>query len=248
MASSSSQGQSSGWSEEDSRFFLRYADVIIPHREEHLALVAALVPARPEETFSAVDLACGAGSLTQTILERYPSSRLLALDGSPAMLVEAARRLLPFAGRYELRPFDLTRTDWLESLPENPRAVVSTMAIHHLAGPDKRRLFARLAAWLAPGGALLIQDIVAPAGDQARQLYALAWDAWVKEQSVLLTGSLAVYARFRAGWNHFATPDPADQPSTIGEQLSWLAEAGLERADCFAAWSGFAVFGAFKPS
>jgi tRNA (cmo5U34)-methyltransferase len=236
-----------GWSEDDSRFFLRYADVIIPHREEQLALVTALVPARPEESFLAVDLACGAGQLTKDILERYPSSRVLALDGSPEMLREAAQRLQPYSGRFELRPFDLARSDWLEALTTRPRCIVSSLAVHHLPGPDKRRLFTQLAERLAPSGALLIQDIVEPSTDRARQLYALAWDAWVKEQSVLLTGSLAVYERFRNGWNHFATPDPDDMPSTLGEQLRWLREAGLEHADCFAAWSGFAVFGAFKP-
>ena len=236
-----------GWGEDDSAFFLRWADVVIPRRAEQLALLVALAPFMAEAEFIAVDLACGAGELSRRLLERFPRCHVLALDGSPAMLNAAAANLAPFGARAETGRFDLFADDWRAQLPHDLGCVVSSMALHHLPGPEKRRLYRDLAAHLAPGGALLVQDIVEPASAEARQYYADRWDSWVRARSLELTGDLVVYERFRDGWNHFATPDPEDQPSPLGAQLAWLAEAGLVRADCFALCSGFAVFGAFAP-
>ncbi|HET7037956.1 MAG TPA: methyltransferase domain-containing protein [Thermomicrobiaceae bacterium] len=236
-----------GWDEDDSDFFLRWADIIIPRRAEQLALLSALVPLAPQAAFVAVDLACGAGELSRRLLERFPRCRVIAFDGSPAMLDAAAATLAPFGARAETRRFDLFADDWRGALPDNLGCVVSSLALHHLPGPEKRRLYRELARHLAPGGALLVQDIVDPTSEEARRYDAERWDAWARSRSLDLTGELSVYERFRDGWNHFATPDPDDQPSPLGEQLAWLTEAGLERADCFALFSGFAVFGAFAP-
>ena len=40
-----------------------------------------------------LDAGCGSGRLTEQLLERLPRGRVVALDGSAAMLAEAARRL-----------------------------------------------------------------------------------------------------------------------------------------------------------
>jgi hypothetical protein len=58
------------WREDASYFFLRYADVIVPERQEQLALAVSLIPAAPDEAFTVVDLGCGAGKHGARILER----------------------------------------------------------------------------------------------------------------------------------------------------------------------------------
>ncbi len=238
------------WSEENSRQFLQFADVVFPHRTEQNTILTSLIPANHDETFVVVDLGCGAGPLSRAILERFPASNVIGLDGSPLMLRRAERELADFRDRFETQPFDLFQSDWLGLLPGDIRCFVSSLAIHHLDGSGKQRLYRDLAKHLAPGGALLIQDLIEPATQQAWQLNARMWDAYVKQQSVRATGSLGIYETFVAdGWNHFATPDvEVDKPSGLFEQLRWLEQAGLTGADCFWLWYGHAIFGAFKPS
>ena len=50
-----------------------------------------------------------------------------------------------------------------DPLPAGPfDLVVSALAIHHLEGPDKADLFARIAGVLRPGGRFVLGDLVIP--------------------------------------------------------------------------------------
>lgn len=240
-------GGRAAWQEDDSTAFIRYGDAITPSRAEQVAMLTALIPARPDESFLALDLACGAGGLSEAILERFPACRVLALDGSPRMLNEARRRLARYPGRVTLHRFDLRQRDWLDDLPGPARCVVSSLAIHHLDGAGKRRLFHDLHQRLEPGGALLILDLVEPVNRLAQAAYAAALDAAVWEQTSALPEGQEVYAFFQRGWNHFADPDVAvDQPSGLFEQLVWLREAGFATVDCFWLRAGHALYGGYR--
>jgi trans-aconitate 2-methyltransferase len=95
-----------------------------------------------------LDAGCGTGRVTAVLAERLPRGRVIAVDGSPAM-VEEARKRLP--DRVDVREADL-----LELEVESPvDAIVSTATFHWIA--DHERLFARLQAALKPGGRLVAQ-------------------------------------------------------------------------------------------
>src|SRR5947209_3841771 len=100
---------STGWAEDDSRSFIDLGEVIVPSRAEQMDIIAALVPARENDTFCAVDFACGAGLLSATLLRSYPRSRVVALDGSPAMLDAARKNLATYGDRAVFRLFDLRK-------------------------------------------------------------------------------------------------------------------------------------------
>lgn len=238
---------STGWDEESSIEFIELGDIITPSRQEQMDFVASLVPANAMDSFSIVDLACGAGALSEAVLRRFPASRALLLDGSAAMLQRAAQQLSSYIGRTEFAHFDLRARDWLERLPSDLRCFVSSLAIHHLDGAEKRALFIDLVAALPPGGGLLIVDLVEPVNDRAWTAYGDLWDAIVQQQSLAYTGSASSYERFRDGWNHYRDPDlEFDQPSGLFEQLRWLSDAGLSQVDCFWLRAGHAVYGGYK--
>lgn len=235
------------WDEEDSATFLAIGDAITPSRAEHTALLASLVPAKADEAFLAVDLACGAGRLSAALLERFPRCRLLALDGSPGMLARAAAELARFGDRVAVGRFDLFARDWLADLPGPVRCFVSSLAIHHLDGAGKRRLFRDLYDRLEPGGTLLILDLVEPVNELAWAAYARAWDDVARQQTAGLPDGAAIYAQFPAGWNHYADPDGEfDKPSGLYEQLRWLEEAGFVAVDCFWLRAGHALYGGYR--
>ncbi len=99
-----------------------------------------------------LDAGCGSGRVTEQLLARLPHGRVVALDGSPAMIEAARRRLAWAAGRVEFVVADLGR-----SLPlaEPVEAILSTATFHWV--PDHDALFRNLAAVLRPGGRLVAQ-------------------------------------------------------------------------------------------
>ena len=58
---------------------------------------------------------------------------------------------------------DLRRQRLEDPLPDGPFDLVfSALAVHHLDGPGKADLFARVAAVLEPGGRFVLADVVVP--------------------------------------------------------------------------------------
>lgn len=235
------------WQESDSDEFIDLGDVMTPSRLEQVELVASLVPAEVGDRFSVVDLACGAGSLSEAVLRRYPRSTVVALDGSAVMRHQAAHRLSTYGKRVRFEDFDLRERDWLHLIPMDVQCFVSSLAIHHLDAAEKQRLFRDLVRALPPGGGIFIIDLIEPVNRRAWHAYGDAWDAIVQTQSHEQTGSDESYARFRDGWNYYRDPDAeVDHPSGLFEQLHWLEQAGLSQVDCFWLRAGHAIYGGYR--
>ncbi len=136
-----------------------------------------------------LELGAGTGETTQRLLARHPAATVIGIDASAQML-DRARQVLP-GDRVELCVARLE-----DPLPEGPfDLVASALCVHHLTASEKRDLFRRIAAALAPGGRFVLADVVVPE-DPADAVTSL-------------------------------TPD-FDRPSSVAEQLEWLAAAGLE--------------------
>lgn len=101
---------------------------------------------RGEETV--LDAGCGSGRVSAELLKRVPRGRLIAVDGSEAMIAKARERLgegvdylvVDLAELELARPVDL---------------IFSTATFHWITDHD--RLFDRLYAALRPGGRLVAQ-------------------------------------------------------------------------------------------
>jgi tRNA (cmo5U34)-methyltransferase len=237
-----------GWSEENSRFFIDYARYFVPDRESQIRTLCALVP-DPARPFRVLELSCGAGLLAGALLERYPECTVRGLDRSHEMLTAARQHLAPFGDRFELGKYDLAQTDWRRTGPVY-QAVVSSLAIHHLDDAQKAVLFMDVFTMLQPGGALLIADVIRPAGARANEFAANAYDATVRRQAQEIDGHPRAFEQFeREQWNLFRYPDDdTDRPSRLFDQLKWLEAAGFEEVDVFWLRAGHAIFGGVKPA
>ena len=101
----------------------------------------------------ALELGTGSGVTSRRVLARHPHAQLTGVDTSEEMMAAA-----------DLPGADLRLQDLRDPLPEGPFDIVfSALAVHHLGGPEKADLIARVATALAPGGRFVLADVVVPA-------------------------------------------------------------------------------------
>lgn len=185
----------------------------IPHRLVAEEMLLAALPQRVERF---LDLGTGDGRLLAAVRERYPEPTAVGLDVSEPMLARAAQR---FDGDplVELRPHDLS----LSLGDVGPAdAVVSGLAIHHLADERKRELFGEIHALLDPAGVFANLDLVS-------------------------AGSARLHERFRREIGR-TEDDPSDRLADLSEQMGWLREVGFGEVDCHFKWLELALVVAVK--
>lgn len=120
-----------------------------------------------------LDAGCGSGRVTELLAARLPRGRVIALDGSGAMIEVARERLAPFGDRIEFVVADLGRP---LPLSDPLDAILSTATFHWV--PDHDALFANLAAVLRPGGRLVAQCGGAGNIASVRRVLATIGDGW----------------------------------------------------------------------
>ncbi len=234
------------WTESDSKLYQEIATVAVPARAEQMATLLTLLPFKRDQVFRAVELGCGEGILASTLLDCFPRAEMVALDGSAAMRVRAARRLSAFGPRVCVEPFDLASTAWFPHL-QGAACVVSSLCVHHLDEEAKQELFAAIYKRLSSPGVFLIADLVAPQRPEVRQLFATTWDRMTKAQSIAQTGSVQLFEKFvKTEWNYYRFDDPVDKPSPLFDQLTWLKTTGFEIVDCLWLQAGHAIYGGYK--
>jgi len=170
-----------------------------------------------------LDLGAGIGLLAGYVAAAWPEAQLTLLDGAPAMLDEARRKL---GDRATYVAGDLS-----EPLPPGPwDAVVSALAVHHLDDQGKRDLFAELHNALAPGGIFVnAEQVGAPTA-----LFADAYAAWHERRATELGLSAEQ-------WSSAVERMRFDRWVTVERQLDWLRQAGFADADCLFKDHRFAV-------
>lgn len=232
------------WTETNSQTFLDYGRYFVPERERQIGTICGLIPPAPEGALI-VELCCGEGLLAQALLERFPNCVVRGMDGSAEMLTAAGRRLTAFGEHFQPEHFNLASNDWRVEI-QGVHAIVSSLAIHHLDGPEKQALFADVYRMLCPGGVFVIADVIAPVGNQAESVAANAWDWAVRQRSLELDGNLSGFELFqREHWNmyRYFDPDDIDKPSPLYVQLQWLEKAGFVDVDVYWMQAGHAIFG-----
>jgi trans-aconitate 2-methyltransferase len=164
---------------------------------------------------SALDAGCGSGRVTAELLRRLPAGRLLAIDGSEAMIAKARERLGESASYLVA---DLAELE----LGEPVDLVFSTATFHWVLDHD--RLFARLRAALRPGGRLVAQ--CGGAGNVARHASVIA--------TVVARPEFADHFASATGmWNFATTAETEERLRGAGfaEVRCWLEPKPVQPAD-----------------
>lgn len=141
----------------------------ITHREQRFEIMLDVISRHCEfsEEFAmdgtgltVLDIACGPGSLSQRILDRFPGAHVIGVDYDPVLLSIAQAWLGSRHGsRFAAIDADLAAPDWTVRLPAGAvHAVVSSTALHWLDPAQLVGVYAQLGTLLAPGGVFLNAD------------------------------------------------------------------------------------------
>lgn len=187
----------------------------IPHRDLAEALLLEALPARIE-LFA--DLGAGDGRLLALVRHHHPEARGLGLEISAPMLARGRERFRADAS-IELHEHDLADpltnlAPLREAVP--PEAIVSALAIHHLADERKRSLFAEIHDLLGAGGVFVNFDLVSSPTPE-------------------------LHERFRRAIGR-ERDDPSDRLAGLADQLEWLHDAGFATVDCRFKWRELTLF------
>jgi SAM-dependent methyltransferase len=209
-----------------------------------------------------LDLACGPGSLSFRVLDRFPQARVIGLDHDPALLALAREAGERYAGRATFLDDDLTDPGWVDRVRGHlgdgagVSAVVSTTALHWLSPAQLVETYRAAHASLTSGGVFVDGDHFrfddrqtrarswAEAHDRRTQDAAFAagadpWDDWWSDLR-----ARDGYAELVAERDRRFADRPAPEPTTVGFRLAALLQAGfVEHGTVWQLFDDYVVYG-----
>src|SRR3954469_10387921 len=108
-----------------------------------------------EPTGRVLEIGAGSGAMAAELLERYPTTTMVASDFDPAMVDNATDRLRRYGNRVEARQADATALPFADGSFDT---VVTFIMLHHTVEWEKA--LAEATRILLPGGKLVGYDLL----------------------------------------------------------------------------------------
>jgi tRNA (cmo5U34)-methyltransferase len=219
--------------EEEAQQFDRIIQQLIPYYDQMLEALILAIPFDKDYLLQVLDLGCGTGTVAQYILRTFPLAHVTCLDFSKQMI-----------GMAQVKLADLDRVSYLvqdfrDFTPTKPyHAIVSSLALHHLATDDEKQAFyKRVYEGLLPGGCFYNADVVLGASEHLQSAYIRRWKEFMQRRMS--------EEEVENVWLRKYSEE--DRPAQLVEQLGWLSAIGFTNVDVLWKYYNFAVYGGVKP-
>lgn len=217
-----------------------------PKREERFNYMFDILDVQCGQDFTILDIACGPGSISKRVLERFPKSSSIAVDIDPVLLKLGQEALGDYDGRLQWVEANLNDSTWVDKLPVTQvDAILSTTALHWLPVEELIRLYKQFAVLLKPNGVFMdgdkfkfksenkniqsLSDSIKTKNDNSlsSRKETETWESWwetIKQLPEL--DKLYLEREKRFSWRKDAWVDP-----TLEFQISTLKEVGFKEVD-----------------
>lgn len=233
-----------GWgSAEGEQRHLKLADALAPYRREAISTISDLAVAFTPEIPRILDLGCGTGDITASIIEYKPKAHAWMTETSDEMLRVVRKR---FEGNPHIH---IVKHDLNSPLPEDIRSqqfdvVVSSFAIHHVKTRNRMKLYSDIWAVLKDGGLFINCDFF-----KAESPDVVEWefDTFIVQSIEKLMERPAIEdVSEEALAERHRGEDMGEEPCTIW-QMEWdLREAGFIYVDCISKQGVLGIIAATK--
>ena len=233
----------------------------IRFREDRFQIMFDFVGESLGSALNAMDIACGPGSLTRRLLERFPDSRVKSVDFDPVLLGIGQQALSGISEKIEWVEGDLRKDDWFKNIDEGTLdCAMSTTALHWLDSKSLENLYGNIYRLLRKGGIFMngdhmiseerqkdITQVVHEANEKwsasaFRETNALNWDEW--------WAHVAKFQEFgdllRERMNRYSNPDNHNQMVSLNSHINYLEKAGFKLIDVIWQYSNDRILVAVK--
>ncbi|MDR2963752.1 MAG: class I SAM-dependent methyltransferase [Bacteroidales bacterium] len=200
---------------------------LIPHYEEMIAALVAALPFGKNEAFSVIDLGCGTGTLAQKVKRAFPNARITCVDIAENMIA-IAKLKIGDDNRFIVSDF------YNFDFPERYDAIISSLALHHLANDDDKQMFYRkIYNALAERGVFYNADVVLASTPYMQDLYMAKWREFMAKS--------VSPEEMERKW--IASYHAEDRPASLENHLKCLREIGFANIDVVWKYYNFCVYG-----
>jgi tRNA (cmo5U34)-methyltransferase len=203
-----------------------------PNRSKMVQVALEVLPFPKTATLRAIDLGIGTGYFTEHLLNNFPNSHVVGIDGAQAMIELAKARLKTLASRVEFVIGDFRKLRELAPDARTADVVFSAYALHHLRRSDKETVLRRVVELLVPGGWFINADlIVADSAELESRLQELRVAGIVERAKGF--DSRFVDSTSTRQFLADLEKNERDQPLTLAEDLQLLRSSGLKNVSAF---------------
>lgn len=178
-----------------------------------------------------LDIGAGTGLFSEMVLHKYPQAQIELIDISSDMLQIAKERLKSYP------KVTFTQADINDIKIEHCKydAVVSSLAIHHLADTDKKNIYRKIFHGLKAGGIFIHAEQVLASNEHLQEKYHTTWLNKITKSGLSAKEIEMGLERVKL-----------DKRTPLETQLSWLKEIGFANVDCLYKYYDFVVMKAEK--
>jgi len=177
-----------------------------------------------------LDIGAGTGLFSSVLLGKYPKASITLIDLSDKMLAVARERFSDYPN-FNYIVDDYTQYDFKRKYD----IIISALSIHHITASQKERLYQKCFDLLNEGGVFVNADIVLSPSPEIDRIFTELWVQMMRKNGANDETVQEAIER----WAY-------DDPSTLEDQLNWLAKAGFRYADSIYKYYHFCVIFAKK--
>jgi ubiquinone/menaquinone biosynthesis C-methylase UbiE len=207
-------------------------ELMHPNRSKMVQIALEVLPFPRTAALRAIDLGIGTGYFAECFLNQFPNSRVLGIDGAPAMIELAKARLKSLESRAEFVIGDFRKLQELAREASAVDVIFSAYALHHLSRLDKETVLRQVVELLAPGGWFVNADLIVADSPELETRLQQIRIAGIVERAGGADSRFADSALTRQFLADLELKE-ADQPLTLAEDLALLRSSGLKNVSAF---------------